>query len=280
MTWTKSEQKVWEDIEQWIHSFHSYEENDLKSLYGKWVDLAFSSIPTKLSDPFFEKLDTWIFHLHSLIQGLQIQNDAKDRIIRSAKVFNGSIYSIHDMKKLTIDQLSYISDQHLSRHKLYSLLQGSITGTGQPIFLSTDFLALMLINLRSIQLTAMTYGYDVQQPFEMMTSLKVFQAGSLPKRLRGIGWEELTMDLDQQQSLYFYEGIEKLTDFQWLEEPFKQLLKVFFVAFFQKKSKSGVPYISIAVGAGVNYQFSRKVNEFAEKYYQYRYLLDKQGEEK
>jgi hypothetical protein len=34
----------------------------------------------------------------------------------------------------------------------------------------------------------------------------------------------------------------------------------------------------MAIGAGANYQFTRKVTDFAHKYYQYRYLLKKQGE--
>jgi len=278
MSWTDNEQKVWEDIERWIHSFQTYEENDFQNLYGKWVDKAVSAIPESLTEPFFEKMDTWLFHLHSLLQGMQIQEEARERIIKSAKAFDASIFNIEDMKNLSIDQLSYIADQHVSRHKIYSLLQGGMTATGQPIFLSSDFLALVLINLRSVQLTASTYGYDVRKPFEMMTALKVFHAASLPNRLKGIGWDDLTNDLEEHHSYYFYEGMEKIMDYRWLEEPFKQLLKVFFISLFNKKaSKSS--FVSLAMGAGINYQFSRKVNQFAEKYYQYRFLLDKQKEE-
>ncbi|PKR84303.1 EcsC family protein [Heyndrickxia camelliae] len=277
MSWTNNERKVWEDIEHWIQSFQTYEENDFQNLYGKWVDKAVSAIPESLTEPFFEKLDTWLFHLHSLLQGMQIQEEARERILKSAKAFDDSILSIEDMKKLSIDQLSYIADQHVSRHKVYSLLQGGMTATGQPIFVSSDFLALVLINLRSVQLTAITYGYDVRKPFEMMTALKVFHAASLPNRLRGSGWDNLTNDLEEQHSLYFYEGMEKVMDYRWLEEPFKQLMKVFFISLFNKKaSKSS--FVSLALGAGINYQFSRKVNQFAEKYYQYRFLLDKRND--
>ncbi|MBB2480276.1 EcsC family protein [Bacillus sp. APMAM] len=279
MTWTKNEQKVWEDIEEYVQSFQSYEGNDFQNLYGKWVEKAFTSIPESLTEPFFEKLDTWLFHLHSLLQGLRIQDEARERILKSAKVFDESIFLIEDMKKLSIDQLSYIADQHVSRHKIYSLLQGGMTATAQPIFLSSDFLALILINLRSVQLTAITYGYDVRQPFEMMTSLKVFHTASLPNRLKGMGWKELTDELEEHHSLYFYEGMEKIIDYRWLEEPFKQSLKVFFISLFNKNSSSKSSFVSLAIGAGANYQFSRKVNQFAEKYYQYRFLLDKQREE-
>lgn len=280
MNWTQNDQKVWEDIEHWVQSFQTYEENDFQNLYGKWVDRAVSAIPESLTEPFFEKLDTWLFHLHSLLQGLQIQDEARERILKSAKAFDDSILLIEDMKKLSIDRLSYITDQHVSRHKIYSLLQGCMTATGQPIFISSDFLALILINLRSVQLTAITYGYDVRQPFEMMTALKVFHAASLPKRLRGIGWEDLTSDLEEHHSLYFYEGMEKIIDYRWLEEPFKQLAKVFFISLFNKKADSKSSFVSLALGASVNYRFSRRVNQFAEKYYQYRFLLDKQRDEK
>ncbi|MBS4173807.1 EcsC family protein [Bacillus sp. FJAT-49736] len=279
MTWSKSEHILWNEIERWMNSFPSQEETDFQNLYGKWVDKAFSAIPVSLAEPFFEKLDSWMLHLHSLVQGLQIQDEARERILKSARAFDPSVYSMEDMRKLTIDQLSYIADRHISRHKLYSLVQGGMTGSGKSVFLTSDFLTLTFINLRSVQLTASTYGYDIRQPFEMITSLKVFHAASLPARLRAYAWNELTDEIENRNSKYFYEGIEQILDYRWLEEPFKQLLKVFFIRLIHNKNTAKKSSLSIALSACINYQFSRKVNQFAEKFYQYRFLVDKQKDE-
>ncbi|RLQ97940.1 EcsC family protein [Falsibacillus albus] len=275
MTWTKKDKQYWNEILQWEQSLFQYEANDFEKTYVKWIDQSFGLLPEEIQEQFFEKLDTWLFHLHSLLQGSQIQNDARERILTTARVFDSDIEAITDMRRLSIDKLRYIADQHAARHRVYSLVQGGIAGTGGPIALGTDFLVMALMNLRAIQLTAMAYGYEVQTPFEMMSSLKVFHVSTLPSRMKSSGWEDLK-DHARNSYDYFYVGNEQLTNHTWLEEPLKQLLKAIFIQLFRKRLISGIPLISMAIGASVNYQLTRKVTTFGEKYYQYRYLFDKE----
>ena len=87
---------------------------------------------------------------------------------------------IEDLKKLDIDQLQYIAEQQIARHRLYSFAQGGLAGTGGTLLLGTDIPAMAVINLRVVQLIAMTYGFEVNTPYEMMSSLKVFHTATLP----------------------------------------------------------------------------------------------------
>ena len=279
MEWSERDEQVLEEIRQWQDSLYDYEANDLENTYVKWLDSAFSTLPVELQEQFFQRLDGWLFHLHSLLQGSQLQNDARERILKTARAFNHEIDTIEDLHLLTIDQLHYIAMQHTGRHQLYSFIQGGMTGTGGAAALSTDLPAMAVINLRSVQLVAISYGFDVQTPFEMMTSLKVFHAATLPARLRAEAWEELMEELEKKENDYFYNGTEKLTDYTWLEGPLKHLLKAMVITTFRRKRLSGMPLISMTVGAGFNYQYTRKINDFAEKYYQYRYLSRKRLEE-
>ncbi|QQZ10612.1 EcsC family protein [Heyndrickxia vini] len=273
MAWTKRDQIIGDQLQEWIQTLNQDNSNDFKDTYVKWLEHGYSLIPDKIKTPFFEKLDTWLFHLHSLIQSMQIQEDTRNRILSTARVFDDKVQTISDMRNLTIDQLSYIADQHSARHRLYSFIQGGVTGTGKSMILSTDFLVMIILNMRAVQIIAVSYGYDIKTPFEMMTSLKVFHAASLPKRLKGKAWELLLNDLEEQQ--YFYEGIDQVTSYQWLEEPFKQVAKAYLISLFQKEKDSKLSLIPLAIGAGANYQFSRKVTDFADKYYKFRYLYDK-----
>ncbi|MGM0843953.1 MAG: EcsC family protein [Bacillota bacterium] len=279
MELSQREERVLEEIQQWQDSLYDYQANDLENTYVRWLDGAFSTLPIEVQEQFFHKLDGWLFHLHSLLQGSQLQNDARERILKTARAFHHEVETIEDLHLLTIDQLHYIAMQHSGRHQLYSFVQGGMTGTGGAAALGADLPAMAVINLRSVQLIAISYGFDVQTPFEMMTSLKVFHAATLPARLRAAAWEELMEDLERKENDYFYSGTEKLTDYTWLEGPLKHMLKGTIITMFRKKRLSGVPLISMAVGAGVNYQFTRKMNDFAEKYYQYRYLSRKRSEE-
>ena len=49
------------------------------------------------------------------------------------------------------------------------------------------------------------------------------------------------------------------------------------IVLFKKKLIQGIPFISMAIGAGANYQLTRKVTDFAHKYYQMRYFDRERG---
>ena len=48
------------------------------------------------------------------------------------------------------------------------------------------------------------------------------------------------------------------------------------IIFFRKNLIQGIPLVSMAIGAGANYQLTRKVTEFAHNFYQLRYLREKE----
>lgn len=273
------DQKVMNDIKSWEQSLYQYETNDFVLAYERYFERAFSLLPEQTQRDFFSVVDTWLFHLHALIQGSQVQHDAKERVLSAGRVFNEDIHQVEDLKQLSIDQLQYIAQQQIARHRLYSFAQGGLSGTGGPVLLGTDIPAIAVINIRSVQLVAMTYGYEVNNPFEMMTSLKVFHAATLPARLQGQGWKQLMDELQSTNEYYFYEGEEDLTNTLWLEQPLRQILKAVTILLLKNKTVQGIPFISMAIGAGVNYQLTRKVTDFAHKYYQIRYLMEKEKDE-
>ncbi|GAB6256549.1 EcsC family protein [Peribacillus sp. N1] len=279
MEFTNREMKIWNEISEWQEKLYQYEPTDLAALYDKWLEQGFALLPENVQQQFFEKLDTWLFHLHAMVQSSQVQIDARERILASARVFNEEIETLSDLNHLSIDQLNYIANQHIAKHRLYSFAQGGMSGSGGLLLLGSDIPAMTVINVRIVQLIAMSYGVEVNTPFEMMLALKVFNAGAMPKRLQGIAWEELIREVQTAEDDYFYLGIEELTNPTWMEQPLKQLLKALSITVFRKKLVRGIPFISMAIGAGSNYQMTRSVSEFAQKFYQYRYLLKKKADE-
>lgn len=276
MPLTDQERKKLAEIRQWEKSLLSYEANDFQLTYEKYLERSFSMMPENLQRQFFSGLDSWLFHLHGIIQGSQLQMDAKDRIITSARIFNKDTEKIEDLRQLDFDQLQYIAEQQIAKHQLYSFIQGGLAGTGGKLLLGTDIPAIAVINLRVVQLIAMSYGFEVNTPYELMTSLKVFHTATLPPRMKKDGWATLMAELEQNENPYFYEGTEEITDITWLEQPLQQLFKAVVITLFRKKLVQGVPLISMAIGASSNYQLTRKVTELAQKYYQLRYLKEKE----
>ncbi|MEH7439779.1 EcsC family protein [Neobacillus drentensis] len=276
MPFTDRETKVWNEISEWEKNLFNYEPNDFQLTYEKYLERSFALLPETVQKQFFSLIDTWLFHLHGMIQGSQLQMDAKERILSSGRVFIPDLQNISDLKNLDINQLQYIAEQHIARHRLYSLAQGGLAGTGSSLLLGMDIPAMAVINLRVVQLIAMTYGYEVNTPYEMMTSLKVFHIGTLPPRIQKEGWIMLKEELEKYENPYFYEGTEEISNITWLEQPLQQVFKALVIALFRRKVIQGMPLVSMAIGAGANYQLTRKVTELAHKYYQYRYLKEKE----
>ncbi len=150
-----------------------------------------------------------------------------------------------------------------------------MTGSGQTLAISSDFIAMLVINLRAVQLTAMSFGYEVQSPKGLLETLKVFNVSTMPERMKMFGWEDLMEDIQKDDQQFYYDVPDRITEPIWIDEPLKQLLKTAFILMFSKRKISGVPFISIMIGAGVNYQTTRKVTRFAIKYYQYKHLYEK-----
>lgn len=274
---TERDKVVLSEIQEWENSLYSYQPNDLQLTYDKYLDRVFSLLPEGVQEEFFSTIDTWMFHLHSMIQGTKIQYDAQERIILAGRIFDENIVQISDMKYLTIDQLQYIANQQIALHRFYSFSQGGLAGSGNALFLGTDLLTTAIINLKAVQLIAMIYGNEMQKPFEMMSSLKVFNSASLPLRMQGQSWEQLLNEWKSADEFYFYDGTEELTNQAWLDQPIKQLFKSLAIIMFRKKKLQGIPLLSIGIGAGYNYRLTRKITDFAHKYYQIRYLLEKEN---
>jgi hypothetical protein len=276
MVLTDREKSVLAEIKDWENRMQAYEPNDFQITYEKYLEAGFSMLPKDVQTKFFSLVDTWMFHLHAMILGAQFQLDAKDRILASARVFNHDIERIEDLRKLDIDELNFIAQQQIARHRLYSFGQGGMSGTGGSLLLGIDIPAMAVINLRAVQLLSMTYGIEVNTPFEMMTALKVFHTATLPPRLQAESWNSLKQDLNSEDDRYFYQGNDRLTDASWLEQPIRQLLKAIVIAAFRKKLIQGLPIVSMAVGAVSNYQLTRRVTDFSHNYYRLRYLMNKE----
>lgn len=276
MPLTDREQRILQEIKEWEQGLLSNEPNDFQMTYEKYLEQAFSVLPEKTQRQFFSVIDTWLYYLHNMIQASQLQQDAKERILSSGRIFHQELEKIEDLKSLDINQLQYIADQQIARHRMYSLIQGGIAGTGGPLLLGMDIPAMAVINLRVVQLIAMAYGFETNTPHEMMTSLKVFHTATLPPRLQKQGWSMLMEEMAAEYTPYFYEGKEEMTDFTWIDLPLQQLLKAMVITLFKKRLIQGLPLISMGIGAGVNYQLTRKVTDLAQKYYQLRYLNEKE----
>ncbi|MDQ0174558.1 EcsC family protein [Bacillus chungangensis] len=280
MKWTEQDERFWNELLKWEQTLKEFKEGSIDhTSYSRWIQQSFALLPQEVQDRFLATCNSTIFYMHSFLQSSSFQLEAREQIIQSGRIFDHTITNLTDMKHLSLDQLHYLCDQHASKHRLYAFIQGGITGTGKPLAILSDSLVLAVIQMRVIQLIAMTYGYDVQKPSEMMASLKLFRLSTLPKRFLYDGWQELLADTERETQIYFYEGNEAFIQPIYVEEILKQLGKLCLILSIKQKKSTSLPLISMTIGSMINFRMTKRVTDLAAKYYQFRYLLDKKGGE-
>ncbi|UCZ52278.1 EcsC family protein [Bacillus shivajii] len=280
MSWTNREDAVWNEIVEWESAQFEREGTDFSLTYQKWLNKSIEMLDSKWKKNMLTTLDSILFHLHATVQQGRFDQQATDFLLTQARVFRDDINTVEDMKKLSIDQLRFIAKKQLAKQRLTSFAQGGITGVGGIMFTLSDLPLMLAINLRTIQLTALTYGYDLRKPYEMMLVLKLFHAISLPSHLRKEAWEQLFFELGStDDSFMFYEGEEDIMSEAWMQQPLNNVAKLIFLSFARKKVIQGIPVLGIAFGASVNYQFTRRVSEAAHMFYQKRALLERREED-
>ncbi|MCM3029852.1 EcsC family protein [Niallia sp. MER 6] len=271
---TFREEEVLKELSEWERELLSYEKNDMVSLYEKYVKKSMSYIEESKWQDIYAVIDNSLFHAYTMLLSSSLHENANERMLSTARIFNENITEITDMKSLTIDQLHFIGQQQMAKHRLYACFQGSITGTGGVAAAASDFLGLMAINIRFCQQISSLFGSPGNTPTEIMTALKVLHGACLPKRLQGKAWAELMEELGRPNN-YFYEGSENVASSEVAEVMLQQTMKMFFIFLFGKKTYKKMPFVSMFIGAGANYQYTKKITEFIYKFYQRRYLYEK-----
>ncbi|WAA10153.1 EcsC family protein [Fervidibacillus albus] len=273
---SKDEQELSRQLKQWVDDLSVEIPNDLANTYDEWLNQTIELLPGNVRSQIFHRLDQWLFSTQLALQQMENFDTRIQRIIQEAKLFDHSIQQLEDLKKLSINKVNYLADRQGSAHQLYALFQGTTAGSGSSILLSMDIPAFIIIQLRTVQFIAASYGYNPKNPFELMLALKVFRWATLPKRFQREGWDELLVELNEGENPYFYEGREEITDVKWLNAILVQLAKGSAIWLFRKKKHQNLPFVSAAIGAGVNYRMTKKVTDYAKRFYQYRWLLEKE----
>ncbi|QTN00081.1 EcsC family protein [Sediminibacillus dalangtanensis] len=263
---------IGQEISSWENKLEAHSANDFERLYDAVQEQAMIRLNEARKQEWFRTVDALLFHSHAYLQGSALQKEARERLIAQGRIFRPEITTIEDMQSLTMEQSSYISIQELAKGRLYAMAQGGAAGTGGGLLLGTDFPLQVIMNLRLVQLIAMGFGREIRRPTEMMLSLKVFQAATLPRRLQWKAWQSLLTETKSAAD-YMYQGNDELVDEKWLHQPIKQAIKSLLILTARKKVVQGIPLLGIATGAVWNYRLAKRVGEFSLRYYQKRCLL-------
>ncbi|WP_048718524.1 EcsC family protein [Bacillus sp. 522_BSPC] len=268
---SKAENFYLDKIEQWENELINQRPNKLFYIYSDYINASLSYIPDMHKQIILQSLDNILFHLHAILFNSTFQRNTAQKLMHQARVHNESIFTLKDMKKLNNDQLHAIANKQMAHYRLLATGQG-ILASKHTGFLMGDFLSILIINLRAVQVLASIYGRPADSPSEIMISLKVFCTGCLPYKQRMEAWVEIMGELEKEQQSFFYNGNDEMVPEKMLQTLLTELIKLSFLQFY-KGSHTGA-----VIGAAGNYHFTRNITEVAHHYYQKSYLLNKREE--
>jgi hypothetical protein len=260
-------EELWQQAtEQGMRLFQGLDE--INDWFSNWI----MKLPQQQRETVVEIVDQLILHLSNFYHQKSKMEETEKKLLIEARLFDSSISSIQEMGQLSQAQLEYIEEKFTSKYTLYSLIEGGVAGIGHPLLLFFDLPALLSINMKMIQSIASTYGYSLRYPQEQVLALKVLHAATLSKSYQDGAWEWIVQQyLDKDEfSLYILEH-ETVIQPEWLETLAKQWIKAIGLYSMKKASKKSFPIFGIALGANLNYQFTKQVAQFASRFYRFRF---------
>lgn len=247
-------EEQWQDVNQW---------------FSKWIQ----QLPDQQKQLTLEAIDQVVHYLsnfsHQKKRCLEMEQD----ILMEARIFNEDIEHIEDLSHLSTRQLEYISQKYVNKYQMYALVEGGVAGIGHPLGIALDFPALLMLNIRMVHYIASSFGYSIQHINEQMTAMHVLFGASLYENYRETIFEGL---LEQTRAAddnpYLMLENEAMIPQEWLETLAKQWLKAITLYGLKKSSKKGYSIFGMALGARLNYVFTKQVAQFATKFYLERRL--------
>jgi len=269
------EQELLEKIQEWEDKQLTEEADEWLRSLDEWLERAFTKIDPGIRNQISQKMEQWLFYIQAAIQESGHFETRIEKMLEEARLIKRDIQWVGDLKQLPIAQLNYFAERFIGAHKITALLQGGVSGMKQPVLQLLDIPATILLNIRIVQLLSACYGYDPKRPFEMMLALKVFYASTLPKRFQRDEWKRLLNEVEKGEGQYFYEGNERFMDSRFLQPLLLQGLKGFLVQLLNKGENKNRRVLGMLASGSYNYAFARDVSDFAQRFYQYRYLREK-----
>lgn len=274
---SQREQDVLVELSKWEERIHSYESNYFEKQMDRYYDKGMSLFAGENKQQLFALLDSALFHIHTLLLSTSFHQKSVDRMLSTARIFHEDIRGINDMRKLSIDQIHFIGQPLLAKNRLSGCILGGLSAKSPVSITVSDLVSLIFINLRSVQISASLFGNITNSPFEIMTMLKVFNAACLPKNKQSAAWNELLLEWENASEKYFYEASDQITTEDSLQILIQHAVKSIVLKTLNRTSINNRSTVSRLIGAGVNYKLANKVSEFSYKYYQTRFLLEKQN---
>ena len=211
-------------------------------------------------------------------QFLELLNDASrwipdmDDLLEAAHAQGLDVESVEDLREHPLQDLDELSRARIAEGPLLAALSGGGTGLGGLFLIAADIPLLFLINLRLIQQIGACYGLPMRSPEYAPVVLSIFNAAAANNRdARGMAMREVSVAAAALAGQTRYKGRVRGT----LSDQSRHLARELAKNMVGRKLLQTIPLAGSAVGAGINYWFTRETAATTYMLYRALYLEHK-----
>ncbi|NKC14046.1 MAG: EcsC family protein [Gammaproteobacteria bacterium] len=202
-----------------------------------------------------EQADNAVAKFFSLLSNASEWSVTPDTVIAQAKDLGLEVASVAGLRKLDLEQLDPLARAQFTQSELAAAIQGGGMGLGGVALIVADIPVLFAINLRLIQRVAAAYGFDLRGPQYrpiVMCVFNVAACGDVDSRHQAL--REVSVAASALSGSGGYKGRVSGTFFAQNRNIPREIAK----QVIGRKLAQTIPIAGAAVGAGINYWFTRQ----------------------
>lgn len=265
MRLTPEEKRIRREIEAWQHADRSPLAQAM-NLAMKPVDWAVERVaPPDLIDRASEGISQFL----SVLSDASEWTYEYDDLLKVAKKRGLDVERVEDLRHEPLEDLDPLARSLFNQNTLLAAVEGGGAGLGGAVFIAADIPLLFTINFRLIQQIGASYGFPMRGPSFRPVVLSVFNvAASGGREARNEALREVSVVAAAFANELAYKGRVTGT----FRDQNRHLPREIAKNLVGRKLGQTIPVAGAAVGAGVNYWFTRETAEAAYMLFRALYL--------
>lgn len=250
------EEAVRREIERWVRSGGPFWQKAFDQVMRP-VDLFVERFPPA---HWRESLEAVIARFLETLHDMASWTYNEQDVLAAVRKAGLAVDQIEALRIEPLQRLDPIARGFFSQHAILAALEGAGTGLGGFTLALADVPLLFGLNLRLIQQIGAVYGFRVQEPVYRPLVLAIFNAAAAgTPEVRQTAWREVSVAAALLARGVAYQG--RARDFVGAQNRHvpRELVK----HLGRRKLGQLIPLAGLAVGAGINYVFTRETGKTA-----------------
>ena len=257
MPQTPYEKKAQREVDDWLHREGSTIQRaiDFATKPLDWV------VRRTASDDKLDQASDRVVEFISTLNETSVWTYEDSDLLEKAREEGLWVDQLEDLREKPLEQLDPLARRFFTQNVVLSAVEGGGAGLGGALFIAADIPLLFTINLRLIQQIAASYGFPMQHSSYRFLVLTIYNAAAAGTRdAKNDAMREISVAAASIASNGSYQGRAPSGT---IRDQSRNLPREIAKNLVGRKLAQTIPVAGAAVGAGINYWFTKQTAQTA-----------------